>query len=286
MMNAYQIKIFTLVLSLCFLGVSTKSSAQLFFSKKASLKYKTISLDTAKNEITLNYDLKGPSNRFYVTRLYNSSNNGSSFKGPLRSVSGDAGDSIRVGNDKKMIWSFVKDNPYFNGKNIIFKIEATEKLKVAKGGPKQALKSLALPGWGDYKVRNGYHYEWIPTATFAMLGAGIFFRINADNLFRDYRDRVPNTEEDYNDLFNRAQTRNILSQGLLIAGATLWLGDIIGVYFRGKKNQKKFAPKKDKEKEEETALGLKRGIRLLPTKVIPSINTQIGYSQLSFIWKF
>ncbi|OJJ21562.1 hypothetical protein BKI52_13545 [marine bacterium AO1-C] len=286
-MNVHQFKIFTLVFMLCFLGIITKSSAQLFFSKKASLKYKSINLDTAQNTITLHYDLKGPSNRLYITRLYYSSNNGNGFKGPLRSVSGDAGDSIAVGDNKKIVWTFVKDNPYFTGKNIIFKIEATEKPKIAKGGPKNALKSLMFPGLGDYKVRNGYHYEWIPTATFVMLGAGIFFRFNADKLYQDYEDRLPNSENDYNALFNRAQTRNILSQGLLMAGAALWIGDIVGVYLRGKKNQKKFAPKKDKKKEDETAnLELKRGMRLLPTKVVPSINTQIGYSQLSFIWKF
>lgn len=284
-MNVHQFKIFTLACILCIMGTATQCSAQLFFSKKASLKYKSISLDTAKNTITLDYDLNGPSNRFYVTRLYYSSNNGLSFKGPLRSVKGAAGDSIKAGDNKKMVWSFVKDNPYFNGKNIIFKIEATEIPKVAKGGPRNALKSLMLPGLGDYKVRNGYHYEWIPATTFALLGAGVFFRFNADKLYRDYEDRLPNSESDYNALFNRAQTRNVLSQGLLVAGAALWLGDVVGVYLRGKKNQKKFAPKKDKKEEKETA-DLKRGIRLLPSQVVPSINTQIGYSQLSFIWKF
>ena len=56
-------------------------------------------------------------------------------------------------------------------------------------------------------------------ATFALLGSGIFFRFNADKLYKDYDNRVPNSEDEYNALFKKAQTRNVLSQGLIAAGA-------------------------------------------------------------------
>ncbi|EAY25918.1 hypothetical protein M23134_00872 [Microscilla marina ATCC 23134] len=255
-----------------------QANAQLFFSKKAVLKYHKITLDTSKNTITLNFDLQGPANRYYVTRLYYSSNNARSFKGPLQAVNGDVGDSIRVGNNKSIAWSFVKDNPYFSGKNVIFKIESTEIPKQAKGGPRHALKSLLLPGWGDYKVRDGYHYEWIPTAAFTLLGTGVFFRFWADHLYEGYDLSDPNSETAHQRLFQTAQSYNILSQVLLGASAIVWLGDVLGVYLKGRKNLKKYFPKREEE--------AKKTAWLLPAEIVPSIARFSGGFQLNILWRF
>ncbi|WP_299459216.1 hypothetical protein [uncultured Microscilla sp.] len=276
-MNNYQKHLRCSMIMFC-TAFFVQANAQLFFSKKAVLKYHKITLDTAKNTITLNFDLQGPANRYYVTRLYYSSNNARSFKGPLQAVSGDIGDSISVGNNKSVVWSFIKDNPYFSGKNVIFKIESTEIPKQVKGGPRNAFKSLLLPGWGDYKVRNGYHYEWIPTAVFTLLGAGIVFRISADRLYERYDMGDPNSEVAHQRLFQTAQSHNILSQVLLGASAIVWLGDVLGVYLKGRKNLKKYFPKPEEE--------VKKTAWLMPTEIRPSIAQFSGRFQLNILWKF
>lgn len=253
------------------------TQAQIFYSRPLKVKFLSADLDTATNTIKIKYDLKGPKNRFYNLRLLYSNNRGNSFKGPLRSLKGKFGDSIRVGKNKEVAWEFLKDNPYFNGKNIMFRIEAEEVPKIAKGGPKSALWSLLLPGLGDLKVRNGYHYEWIPVTTFALLGTGVFFYLKANRELKDYNARIPNTLSDHQNLFNNAQTSSTLAYSFFIAGGVVWLADIAGVYLRGLKNKRKFSPKKEEEK--------KKTAWLRPL-VVPNVNQYTRSSQISLIWRF
>ncbi len=261
-----------------FIIVSTEiSQAQIFYSRPVKVKFLGANLDTATNTIQIKYDLRGPKRRYYNLRLLYSNNNGNSFKGPLRSLKGDFGDSIRVGKAKTVSWEFLKDNPYFNGKSIMFIIEAEEIPKIAKGGPKNALWSLLLPGLGDLKVRNGYHYEWIAASTYLLLGAGAFFYVKASRELQDYNNRIPNTLDDHERLFRNARTDRNLSYGFFIAGGAIWLADIVGVYLRGLKNKRKFAPKKVEE-DKKTAW--------LRPLIVPNINQYTGSSQLSLIWRF
>ncbi|WP_045114091.1 hypothetical protein [Microscilla marina] len=253
------------------------TQAQIFYSRPLKVKFLSAKLDTSTNSIKIKYDLKGPKNRYYNLQLLYSNNKGNSFKGPLRSLSGDFGDSVQVGKSKVVSWSFLKDNPYFNGKNIMFRIEAEEIPKIAKGGPKNALWSLLLPGLGDLKVRNGYHYEWITATTFALLGAGTLFYIKANNELNDYNNRVPNTLSDHQQLFNKARTSSRLAYGFFIAGGAVWIADIVGVYLRGLKNKRMFAPKKEEDK--------KKTAFLMPL-IVPNVNQYTGSSQISLIWRF
>lgn len=269
-------KIFIGTLLLLMSGIEL-TQAQIFYSRPLKVKFLGAQLDTSTNSIKIKYDLKGPKNRYYNLKLLYSNNKGNSFKGPLRSLTGDFGDSIRVGKGKEVNWAFLKDNPYFNGKNIMFRIEAEEIPKIAKGGPKNALWSLLLPGLGDLKVRNGYHYEWITTTTFVLLGTGALFYIKANNELSDYNNRVPNTLSDHQQLFNRARTSSRLAYGFFIAGGAVWIADVVGVYLRGLKNKRVFAPKKEEEKKK-TAL-------LIPL-IVPNVNQYTGSSQVSLIWRF
>lgn len=253
------------------------TQAQLFYSRPLKVKFLNVSLDTSTNTINIKYDLRGPKNRYYNLKLLYSNNRGNSFKGPLRSLKGNFGDSIRVGKGKEVKWEFLKDNPYFNGKNIMFRIEATEVPKIAKGGPKSALWSLLLPGLGDLKVRNGYHYEWIAATTYVLLGGGVFFYIKANRELNDYNNRIPNTQDEHDRLFRSARNSRNLAYGLFIAGGAVWLADVVGVYLRGLKNRRMFAPKKEEEN--------KKTAWLRPL-IIPNINQYTGSSQISLIWRF
>lgn len=253
------------------------TQAQIFYSRPLRIKFLNADLDTATNTIKIKYDLKGPKNRYYNLKLLYSNNRGNSFKGPLRSLKGDFGDSTRVGKGKEVAWEFLKDNPYFNGKNIMFRIEAEEIPKMSVAGPRNALWSLLLPGLGDLKVRNGYHYEWIAATTFALLGTGVFFYLKASRELNDYNKRIPNTQSEHNQLFKNARSSRQLSYGFFIAGGAIWLADIIGVYIRGVKNKRRFSPKKDKTN--------KKTAWLKPL-LVPNVNQFTGSSQLSFIWRF
>ncbi|TAF63598.1 MAG: hypothetical protein EAZ55_13495 [Cytophagales bacterium] len=229
--------------------VLISSSLSTLYAQKLRVNFNSAELNPANNTIQIVYDLKGFKKRYYNTHLYYSNNNGNSFKGPLRAVIGEIGDSLKAGEFKKVQWEFMKDNPYFDGKNITFRVEAIEVPKVATGGPKNALYSLMVPGWGDYKVRNGYNYKWITIGTYTLLGAGIFFQTKSLLAYQEYLDRKPNSIDDHNRLFNTANTDTKIAAAFFITAGACWLADIIGVYWKGKQNQKKYNPKEEEEEE-------------------------------------
>lgn len=274
----------TLLLSFSFFLVfsvlATPAIYAQFLGFKNNLKvdFKEIKLETADTTILIRYDLKGFRNRLYTTRLFYSNNRGNSFKGPLRSISGNIGDSTKIGNDKEVRWSFRKDNPYFDGKNIMFKIEATEIPKVATGGPGNALRSILMPGLGDVKVRNGYNYGYIAAASYACLGVGTLFYIRSINKQDEHLSRIGNGQEEHDNFYNQARTARGLAIGFFAAGASIWIGDVIGVYFRGLKNKRRIQAEKEKASGENTSSSLLR------PRLVPITDGQSG--SLLVQWKF
>ncbi len=263
---------------LLIVSLPTQAQFKLPFSKQLEVEIINTDLNQQDTTIVIEYNLKGSKKRYYDTRLYYSNNRGNSFKGPLRSIEGDLGDSTRVGNNKVVNWSFRKDNPYFDGKQIMFKIEATEVPKIATGGPSNAFKSLLVPGLGDTEVRNGYNYGWIAVATYACLGVGTYYHFRARSKNNDYRDRVANTASEHNELFDQAERSQNISRGFFIAGASIWLADIIGVYIKGLKNRRNLAKAaQEEENSEETSFNW------IP-EIIPQSDGQ--FSQLSLVWRF
>jgi hypothetical protein len=261
-------------------GWTTMSLPAQFLQFKNNLRvdFKDIKLETADTTITIRYDLKGFRNRLYNTRLFYSNNRGNSFKGPLRSISGDIGDSTKIGNDKEVRWSFRQDNPYFDGKNIMFKIEATEIPKVATGGPSNALRSMLMPGLGDVKVRNGYNYGYIAAASYACLGTGAFFYVRSLRKQDDHLAYLGNGAQEHDNFFNQARNARNLAIGFFAVGAGIWIGDVIGVYFRGLKNKRRIQAEKEK------AAGDNTSSLLLRPRLIPITDGQSG--SLLVQWKF
>ena len=219
---------------------------------KVELQNNDIKLNQADTTILIPYSLKGYRSRFYSVKLSYSNNNGTSYKGPLRSVKGDIGDSIKAGKARSIAWKFKRDNPYFDGKNISFKLEVTEMPKIATGGPVNAFRSILMPGLGDSKVRNGYNYGWIAVGTYAALGTSGFFYYKAQQSYKNYKNRIANDAATHDNYFKEAKRFQNVATGFLIAGATVWIGDVIGVYIRGVKNKKRIAREKEKLKAEKS----------------------------------
>lgn len=263
---------------------SNQATAQLFFLRKTRLRYKNIALDTAKNALIFTYDLKASKRRYFRINLFYSANKGKSYKPPLRSLTGNR-DSVKAGKNKKLVWSFYKDNPYFDGQNIVYKIEATELPKIAKGGAVNALRSLALPGWGDANVRNGYHYEWVAVLTYSLLGAGYYFYAQTRRLYDDYNANKPKNQDDFDALFTKVEANNNLSRGFFAAGAVVWLADIAGVYLRGSKNKKRFARKKKPKGEKLSFLQPSQKFRP-QIYLLPTVHPRFGNGQVSLFCRF
>ncbi len=260
-------------------GLITQSYAQIFYFKnkiKVDFKESSIKLNQADTTIGITYDLKAAPGRYYKARLFYSNNKGNSFKGPLYSVKGQIGDSIKPGKSKEVYWSFKKDNPYFDGKNIMFKLDVTEIAKVSTGGPKYALRSLLVPGWGDTKVRNGYNYGIITIATYGCLITGAIFQLEANKRYTRYTDRLANSTQEHESLYKQAQNSKNLATAFFATGAAIWIGDIVGVYIKGVKNRRRVASEKRKLEQEK---GNETTLKIYP--LIDGQSTQMGLS-----WKF
>lgn len=260
---------------------ATKVEAQFFkglFKNKlaAEMQNANITLNQTDTTITVPYTLKGYRNRYYAVRLAYSNNSGNSFKGPLRSVTGDVGDSIRAGKDKKIAWKFKRDNPYFDGKNISFRLDVVEMPKVATGGPRNALRSLLMPGLGDTKVRNSYNYGWIAVGTYASLATGGYFLYRAQQTYKNHKNRLANDAPAHLAYFKDAKRFQNISTVFFITGASVWIGDVIGVYFRGLKNKRKIAREKERLEAEKAETS---SFRILP-------HTDGRSGQVALIWKF
>ncbi|TAE73156.1 MAG: hypothetical protein EAZ85_07805 [Bacteroidetes bacterium] len=267
-----------LFLSICLFcfGFISKSYAQIFYFKnkiKVDFKESSIKLNQADTTISITYDLKAAPNRYYKARLFYSNNKGNSFKGPLFSVKGDIGDSIKPGKNKQASWSFKKDNPYFDGKNIMFKLDITEIPKISTGGPKYALRSLLVPGWGDTKVRNGYNYGVITIATYGCLITGAIFQLEANRRYNRYTDRLANSSAEHESLYKQAQNSKNLATAFFATGAGIWIADVVGVYIRGVKNRRRVAAEKRKLEEEK---GNETTLKVFP--LIDGQSTQMGLS--------
>ncbi|TAE19360.1 MAG: hypothetical protein EAZ95_02080 [Bacteroidetes bacterium] len=269
--------IFVLFCCVMWQNASAQILKGLFKNKLATeIHNERVVLNQADTTIVVPYTLIGYRNRYYTVKLSYSNNNGTSYKGPLRSVLGEVGDSIRPGKDKKIEWKFKKDNPYFDGKNISFKLEVVEKPKIAIGGPQNALRSLLMPGLGDTKVRNGYRYGWVAVGTYACLATGAYYTYQAQQTYKNHKNRLANNADDHNQYFKDARRYQTVATVFFATGATVWLGDVIGVYFRGLKNKRRIAREKEKleaEKQETSSL-----------RIIPY--TDGNSKNVAFVWKF
>jgi uncharacterized protein (TIGR02145 family) len=95
----------------------------LFFSTKSQ----TITNVVAKqdgNTVVITYDLKCEGDADISLSM--SEDGGSTFKGPLKSVSGDIGIGIKPGS-KTITWNTLKDQNLLNGENIVFRVSMPSK---------------------------------------------------------------------------------------------------------------------------------------------------------------
>ncbi|MEK7264126.1 MAG: formylglycine-generating enzyme family protein [Bacteroidota bacterium] len=95
--------------------------------------------------VVVTYDITGGNSKDeYTVQLTYSSDGGSTFSKPLRSVSGDVGEKIKPGHGKKITWDVLKDVDALLGEDFVFKV-------VAKGKNGEAGEMIFVEG-GTYEM--------------------------------------------------------------------------------------------------------------------------------------
>ncbi len=75
--------------------------------------------------LVVSYDITGGTGKFEVS-LFCSTDDGTTWAGPLKSVSGDVGKNIAAGLTKKITWTVLNDRADLKGDQIRFKVKASK----------------------------------------------------------------------------------------------------------------------------------------------------------------
>jgi len=222
------------------------------YSYSQDAKVKNVKLEFKLNKVLINYDLIGlDSINKHNIELFFVDDHFTVWAPDA--ITGDYGTNIEPGLNKQIEWDLFKDN-----------VGIAQKLKpivvsdgIKKGGSKNAYLSILIPGLGDYFVKDSKEIIIKPyirtVSSLGLIGLGIIAgqnRIKKDIegwFIRDYNEYneygrwvrtysvqewdVVGYEYDYW-LFN--QDKEIF----LIAGATIWILDVVWVFMRGLENEK------------------------------------------------
>jgi hypothetical protein len=210
------------------------------YAQEGQITFEDARLDEANNTIQIVYSLKSTNNAAYNIFLYYSNDGGKTFKGPVDKAR-ISGDIVNVVSDNTLsiYWNYYYADDEFTGENLVFRIVAEEAPQVVAKklmGPKAALYSIVVPGWGDSKVREGGSYGLITAGTWGILAASIILNSSAKQAYINYLNA--STVEEADTEFTRADKRNNTSIVLGTIGVVAWGVDVIGVLIKGMKNRK------------------------------------------------
>ncbi|MCX6287218.1 MAG: fibrobacter succinogenes major paralogous domain-containing protein [Bacteroidetes bacterium] len=77
------------------------------------------------NNAVITYNLQCESNADIT--IYYSEDNGATFKGPIKKVTGDVGCNITSGNEKRIIWNVLTERDLLSSDNIVFRVKGFQK---------------------------------------------------------------------------------------------------------------------------------------------------------------
>lgn len=167
-------------------------------------------------------------------------------------LSGDIGPVIPGFKDKTIIWDITNDMQLLGSKvtPVLF-VNGKSKQFSNTGGPGNAWLSLLVPGLGDYFVADRKIMTFKPymrtTSSLGLIGLGFYAgsqRIPTVELRRFVKSNPQNFEGDDRYYYKEFEGDPINcwfkwdKEVLLIAGATIWVADILWVLARGTNNDK------------------------------------------------
>ena len=176
------------------------------------------------NELQISYDVidKNQSDQFYVW-VEMANKNGEQIK--MKSLTGDVGEKVKSGKNKKITWVPGKDNVYLN-EEVLVEVKAEKYIKSFKRGSMMLL-STAVPGLGQTKISKGKPWWLTSVLAYGAVAGGLITHQSYLKTYDSYR-----TEEDpvkRSDLFSKTQKQMNMSSALIVSGVTLWAVNIIWV---------------------------------------------------------
>lgn len=204
-----------LVLALLFCSYATFSQGFLITPPK---------LEFDGNQLLISYDFvnKNQADQFYVW-VEMEKKNGEKIQ--IKSLTGDVGENIKSGTDKKITWAPANDNIFLD-EEINVEVKAEKYVKSFNKGS-ALLMSTALPGLGQTKISKGKPWWITGVVAYGALAGGLVTHSSYVKSYDSYRSETDPAKRA--DLLGQTQNQMNLSNALIISGATLWAANIIWV---------------------------------------------------------
>lgn len=198
-----------------FLLLPIKSSCQNFLITPPKLEFDG-------TQLLISYDVinKNPADLFYIW-VEMKKINGEPIQ--MKAISGDIGDNIKAGKNKKISWIPENDSVFLN-EEVFVEVKAEKYIKSFNKGS-IILISAAIPGLGQTKICDGKPWWLTGVAVYGALAGGFIVHNISDKTFSSYQDENvdPNKRAV---LFNQYNKQMNISNALIVSGAALWAANI------------------------------------------------------------
>ncbi len=156
------------------------------------------------------------------------------------SLSGDLKE-ITGGTGKTIIWEQKKDG-YVLDEEIYVTLDIATKVTIPV--TTHLLKSAVIPGWGDYRIRNGKYHFIYGLAGYGAIGASIYFNSQSVKSYDSYKNSFDVSAS--NNFFNKAKQQQTLSYALAGAACVVWTVDLACLYRKTNKVKKQITVENSK----------------------------------------
>lgn len=148
-------------------------------------------------------------------------------------LTGDIGTKIKGGNGKKIIWDSRNDG-YIIDDNVFVKVKATSQAQIPVTS--HILKSIIVPGWGDYRICNGNYHFIYGVSAYGSLGASVLYYSLASTNRKNYLNSMDIDKR--NGFYNAYTRQKTLSYVFMGTAAAIWAYDIIKVAVKASRMKK------------------------------------------------
>ena len=181
-------------------------------------------LDFDGRQLLISYDVLNSSDadQFYVW-VEIEKKNGEKIK--MKALSGDVGDKIKVGMNKKIYWTPETDSVIID-EDVSVEVKAEKYAKSFNKGS-AILMSTVMPGLGQTKISKGKPFWITGVLAYGALAGGLVVHQSYVKTYDSYRSEVDPASRV--SLRTKAQSQSNLSSALFISGAALWVGNLIWV---------------------------------------------------------
>jgi hypothetical protein len=175
-------------------------------------------------QLLISYDVinKNEGDQFYVW-VEIEKKNGEKIK--MKALTGDVGDKIKVGMNKKIYWTPERDSVFLD-EDVSVEVKA-EKYTKSFNKSSMVLLSTVMPGLGQTKISNGKPWWLTGVITYGALAGGIISYQNYVSTYDSYNKETDGKKR--GEFLAQAQKQKNLSTALIATVATLWIGNLIWV---------------------------------------------------------